>query len=111
MASKEEQEMLAWLSGAATKPPTGFVFQDLDSSGGPPMLRMIIMQVIFGAIGSFNRLTVSFRCFVILLVCSGLMYKDYSNFVGSRTPNLYQAIGTNRAASTSQIERIFDLYY
>jgi hypothetical protein len=25
MASKEEQEMLAWLSGAATKPPTGFV--------------------------------------------------------------------------------------
>jgi hypothetical protein len=102
--------MIAWLAGTVTRPPTGFVFEDLDNSGNPPMLRMILMQVIFGGLGSITKLTTRAKCIIIGLVCFGLMYKDYYNFLKGRNANLYQAIGTHRAASTFEIEHILDMY-
>jgi len=102
--------MIQWLSGTVTRPPSGLVLEDLEGGGNPPMLRLILLQLVFGGLGSITKLTVRAKCIIIGLLCIGLMYKDYVYFMKGRNPNLYQAIGTHRAATTFEIEHILDMY-
>jgi len=93
-----------------TRPPSGLVFDDLEKDESPPILRLILLQLIFGGLSKVTKLTTGAKCIIIGLVCLGLMYKDYYNFLKGRNANLYEAIGTHRAASTFEIEHILDLY-
>jgi len=73
--------MIEWLSGSVTRPPSGLVFEDFDKNGNPPMLRLILLQLIFGSLGSVTKLTTRMKCIIIGLLCLALMYKDYKNFL------------------------------
>lgn len=81
--------MFEWMAGTATRPPSGFVFEEADAGGGPPMVRMIMLQMIFGSLGSNTKVKTSLKCFIIVVVCTVLMYKDYYYFMTSRNLNIY----------------------
>ena len=74
------------------------------------MVRMIMLQMIFGSLGSNTKVKTSLKCFIIVVVCTVLMYKDYYYFMTSRNLNIYQVIGTHRAATSYEIDNILDMY-
>ena len=56
MADDYAAEMEA--AANAVVPPLGSVFENISgSSDGPPMMRMILMQMAFGALAKAGRLT------------------------------------------------------
>lgn len=70
----------AFLSSNPTIPPSGTVLPNTDMSG-PPMMRMIVMQMAFGAISGMGGAPRWFKCLVIVCICAGFAYHDFDNFI------------------------------
>lgn len=103
------------MSGSTVKPPTGSVFDDLVVGGGPPMARMIILQIAFQFLSKFKQLTNARKAFCIGLVCLGFIYSDMNSFIINRNPNVYNVLGAKRNSDTNfiserlQLAKICDL--
>ena len=93
------EDFEAFLSSNPTEPPSGPVI-DADMSG-PPMLRMIVMQMAFGAITNMGGAPKWIKTLVIIIICAGFTYRDFDTFMTHRNPNLYESIGTYRGANTT----------
>ena len=92
------------MSGSKTQPPGGSVFSSVTGRDGPPMMRMIIIQVIFASLSKMGRLHKGMKIAAIVLVCVGLTLFDANNFFKKRQPNIYEKLGVKRTANLFEID-------
>lgn len=97
------------MMGNTVRPPRGSVFDDYDNQGGPPMMRMIMLQFAFQWIASFRSFSKKSRAILIGLVCAYLCWSDIQVFLKQRNPNLYTLIGTERNADSEMIGERLDM--
>ena len=109
MSDEEQQSFEDYMMGTTVRPPRGSVFDDYDSSGGPPMMRMIMLQFAFQWISSFRSVSKKGRAVLIGLVCAYLCWSDIQGFLKQRNPNLYSLIGAERSSETAFINERLDL--
>ena len=95
-AEQNEKEFAEFMSGSSVKPPTGSVFDDLQLGGGPPMVRMIILQIAFQFLSKIKFLRNVHKALLIGLVCCVFLARDLNAFVSNRNPNIYNVIGAHR---------------
>ena len=76
----------------AVLPPLGSVFETVSGShdGSPPMMRMMIMQGVFGLLSKAGKLKRPAKVMIIVAICTALMIRDLSNFFKSRSTNIYE---------------------
>ena len=81
-----EAQFEEWDKAAqAILPPLGSVFENVaGNQDGPPMMRIIIMQMAFGALSKASKVTKMKKVGVIIFISLGLMSRDLSNFFKSR---------------------------
>ena len=71
------------------------------------MMRLIIMQMAFGALSKATKVTRMRKVAVIVFISLGLMSRDLSNFFKSRETNIYEQIGLTRLSTVHQFEDVF----
>lgn len=98
------------MQGVGVKPPGGSVYQEYSQGGGPPMMRMIALQVAFGALGKLGEVRPMFKYLCIMMISFGFSAWDMRAFMNVRTPNVYERIGLHRQAHDFQIEHVVDMY-
>lgn len=107
----QEEMQAEWEAAAnAVLPPLGSVFESVSGSDGPPMMRLIIMQMVFGALSKAGKLKKMIKVMIIVFISSALMMRDLSNFFKSRGTNIYEQIGLTRQATIYQLEDVFEQY-
>ena len=74
------------------------------------MMRMIVMQMIFGGLSKAGKVTKAGKILVIFLVCSGFIIRDLSNFFKAANPNIYGQIGLTRKSTIFEFEDVFEQY-
>lgn len=104
MNEGQKKEMEDYLSGNSVKPPHGSVFDDYDLRGGPPMLRMIMLQMAFAFVSKLKQFAPRTRALMIGCVCAFFMFTDMQTFLDKRNPNLYNLIGADRTSDPEFIE-------
>lgn len=97
------------MSGSTVIPPNGSVFTNVEINSGPPMLRMIIMQVAFGFISKFQFLSSTKKAIMIGLVCCYFIYTDMNTFLMQRNQNVYELIGATRNSDSAFLKARLDL--
>jgi len=99
------------MDGTATLPPGASVFARMaEQEGGPPMMRMLILQGLFWVLGKFKIATNKVKVVVILAVVCIFIMKDFDNFFKTRNPNVYEQIGLKRSATVFEIENALQQY-
>lgn len=77
MSEEEERKAFEeYMSGNTVKPPRGSVVDDYDLSGGPPMMRLLLIQSVFQFIIGIRGFTKKFKAFLIGCVCVYLCWYD-----------------------------------
>ena len=74
------------------------------------MMRMILMQMAFSALGKAGRVKKGPKVMVIVFICAALMARDLSNFFKTRGTTIYEQIGIPRQSTPFQFEEAFDQY-
>ena len=72
------------------------------------MMRMIIMQMIFGALNKAGKVTRSGKVLVIVLVCGAMIIRDLATFFKVSNPNIYGQIGLYRSTPSLIFEDTFE---
>lgn len=109
MNEEQKKEVEDYLSGNNVKPPRGSVFDDFDLRGGPPMLRMIMLQMAFAFIAKIQGVSSKVRALLIGCVCAFFLFSDMNSFLEKRNPNLYQLIGAHRTADADFLNERLDM--
>ncbi len=104
MNEEQKREMEDYLSGNTVKPPHGSVFDNISSAAGPPMIRMIMLQIAFSFIAGLKMFTPRTKAFLIGCFCAFLAYNDMTTFINNRHPNLYNILGIDRLSTPEFIE-------
>ena len=105
MSSEQNyKEFQEFLSSTNVKPPTGSVFDDFSLGGGPPMVRMIVLQIAFQFFSKFKGAKNSTKVLLIGLVCFAFAARDLNIFVSYRGPNIYRVIGADRNSDPTYIK-------
>ena len=73
-------------------------------------MRMILMQMAFGALAKAGRVTKRAKVIVIIFICACLVARDLANFFKERTTTIYEQIGVDRQSTIFQFEEAFDQY-
>ena len=100
--NKEEAEQMIKeiMEGTHTLPPNGSVMGAyLEADKGPPMMRMIVMQIVFAIAGKARIASLKAKIMIILMIISFFIVKDLNTFLTLRQPNIYEQIGLKRNAS------------
>ena len=108
-SEQNEKEFAEFISGNSVKPPTGSIFDDIQQSGGPPMVRMLLIQVAFQFLTKIKWLKNIHKALLIGLVCCGFLARDLNVFVSNRGPNIYRVIGAHRTSDIEFIRERLDL--
>jgi hypothetical protein len=90
--NKEEAEQMIKeiMEGRHTLPPNGSVMGAyLEADKGPPMMRMIVMQVVFAIAGKARIASMKAKIMIILMIISFFIVKDLNTFLTLRQPNIY----------------------
>lgn len=98
-----------YLSGNTVKPPHGSVFDNISSAAGPPMIRMIMLQIAFSFIAGLKIFSPRSKAILIACFCAFLAYNDLNSFFENRNPNLYNILGIDRLSSTEFVEQRLEL--
>ena len=61
-------------------PPTGSVFDTLTGKDGPPMMRMMMIQMSFEAIKKFRRCTNKGRILIVLMISFTFIIGDMKQY-------------------------------
>jgi hypothetical protein len=69
-----------FFSGIHVEPPRGTVLKNVDVKGGPPMLRMIMLQFACSFVMKF-RVSKSMKALMIAGVCAWLLKNDLHEFM------------------------------
>ena len=109
MNDQQQKEIEDYLSGTSVRPPHGSVFDEVDIKSGPPMLRMIMLQMAFAFVTSFKGATPRIKACGIGLVCAFFLYTDMNTFMDKRQPNLYELVGFDRNSNAEFIEDRLEL--
>jgi hypothetical protein len=96
MNEEQKREIDDYISGTSVRPPHGSVFDDLDLKSGPPMLRMIILQIAFAFVSKLTMFKPRTKALMIGMVCAFFLYTDMTAFMEKRNPNLYNLVGFER---------------
>ena len=73
-------------------------------------MRMILMQMAFGALSKAQKLTRARKVGFIVFICSVLMIRDLANFFKSRGNNIYGQIGLTRLSTIHEFDDAFKQY-
>ena len=92
------------MSGNSVRPPHGSVFDDLQLKSGPPMLRMICLQMAFAFVSKLNGFSQKFKAILIGCVCAYFLFSDLNSFLDQRNPNLFTLLGVNRSSDSAFID-------
>lgn len=104
MNEEQKRELDDYLSGNTVKPPHGSVFDDISGSAGPPMVRMIMLQIAFSFIAGLKMFTPKTKAILIGCFCAFLAYYDMSTFIQNRNHNLYNILGIDRLSTPEFID-------
>jgi hypothetical protein len=74
------------------------------------MLRMVVIQGIFGAIGGMQNIPQKIKYLMIVFCTICFMGYDFHKWSSSRNLNVYENIGLNRRATDFQIEETIKMY-
>ena len=109
MNEEQQKELEDYWSGNSVRPPHGSVFDGMDLKGGPPMMRLIILQMAFAFISSIKEVRPKFKAAMIGLVCAFFFYTDMKSFMDQRHPNLYNIVGFDRNSDAAFIDERLNL--
>jgi hypothetical protein len=76
MNDEQKKEIEDFMSGTSVKPPRGSVLDDFDLKSGPPMLRMIMLQIAFAFVSKLTMFKPRTKALMIGMVCAFFLYTD-----------------------------------